>query len=157
MIEMLIEFLLFGTVEVFILLMFYKTVGGFKTVKYWHGILLCPVFYMFGLVPFPFVKQISMMIVMAIYLLVVSKENTLKVIKVCLLGFMYLLLIETILFFLYGIVVSYDFTQNTLIKFLFILPVRIVEILIIYLIGGKINWDGFGGAVCPKLKTKKKK
>ena len=133
MIEILKEFLLFGVIEIFILLMFYKYVGKIEKVKYWHGLVLCPMFFVVGLIQFPYAKQIGMMIIMIAYLSAISKKANIKIV---LFGALYLLVIEMIFCMLYDLsnIVDLFLLKNDIIyKFLYLIPVRLTEIIFLIL------------------------
>jgi len=134
MIEVLKEFLLFGVIEIFILLMFYKYVGEINKVKYWHGLVLSPILLLLGFMDIPFMNQISSILVMTIYLMAVDKKEFLKIIRTVFIGFLYLLCIETIICVFYDFVLMVDLkTISSFIKFLYMIPIRIIEILLILL------------------------
>jgi hypothetical protein len=131
MIEVLKEFLLFGVVEVFILLMFYKYVGKIDKVKYWHGLILCPLFFIVGLIQFPYAKQIGMIVIMIAYLYLISKKLNIKVVV---LSSLYLLVVEMIFCILLDFSIGFNFTElNTMNKFFVMIPIRLIELLLIFI------------------------
>jgi hypothetical protein len=134
MIEVLKEFLLFGVIEVFILLMFYKYGGKIDKVKYWHGLILCVFYFAVGLIQMPFVKQISMIFGMFVYICILQKEIKLKYLKITFLSLIYLLCVEILYSIVCQIIFSEDlFNVVGFYKFLLILPTRIIDILLILL------------------------
>ena len=153
MIEVLKEFLLFGVVEVFILLMFYKYVGKIDKVKYWHGLILCPLFFIIGLIQFPYAKQIGMIVIMIAYLYVISKKLNVKVVV---LSSLYLLIFEVIFSVIYTII-EFDITTNSVYdRFLLFIPIITMEILTLLIYNKKTRtkiWAGCGLV----LKLSKKK
>ena len=132
MIELLKEFLLFGYIEIIILLMFYKIVGNIREVKYWHSLIISPFVMLCGLLTIPYVKQIGVILIMIIYLVYITKlfNRNLKLVTISIL---YLLVIEMIISMILDIIFGFDFTTITSIEKLFIMfPIRILEITIIY-------------------------
>ncbi len=130
MIEVLKEFLLFGVIEVFILLMFYKYVGKIDKVKYWHGLVLCPLFFVVGLIQFPYTKQLGMIIIMVVYLYVIIKKLNFRIVMF---SSLYLLVIEMIFCVLLDITIGFNFTMlNIINKFLVMIPIRFVEVSLIF-------------------------
>lgn len=141
---MIVEFLLFGVIEVFILLMFYKYVGDINNVKMWHGIILCILFYAVGLINFPFVKQIGMIVVMIIYLFVLNNKINVKIV---LMSSLYLLCIEILFSIFYELLLIIDLSNTSLnFKFLYMIPIRLTEVgLILLYRRSKINGLDVGG------------
>jgi hypothetical protein len=137
MIEVLKEFLLFGVIEIFILLSFYKYVGKLDKVKYWHELILSQLFFIMGLIQFPFAKQIGMIVVMIAYLYVISEKVNIKIVAF---SFIYLLAIEMIICMLLDITIGFDFTILTSVeKFIIMIPIRILEILLILLYNRRLK------------------
>ena len=140
----LIGFLLFGTVEVFILLMFYKVVGGIKEIKYWHGLILCPILLLLNIFQFPFVKQITSMMLFLIYMMVISDKTLWYKVKIIIASFLYLLVVEMVLCGILEVLTPIDLTKvSGISKFLFLLPIRAVEIMGIYLFYRRKNMGWF--------------
>lgn len=131
--KMLQEFLLFGVIEILVLLLFYKYMGKIDNVKYWHGLILCPLFFSIGLIQFPYAKQIGMIIIMIAYLYVINKKINIKIVV---LGFLYLLVVEMIFCMIYnllGFVDLFLLENNIYYKFMCLVPTRFIEILFIFL------------------------
>jgi hypothetical protein len=130
MIELLKEFLLFGYIEIIILLMFYKIVGNVREVKYWHSLIISPLYFICGLITIPFMKQILMIIISIIYLKQISKKIKLKIVF---LSFVYLLVLEMSISMIYELVLNFDLSTLNSIKSkcLYLLPIRVLELGII--------------------------
>lgn len=158
MVELFKEFLLFGVVEVFIVLMFYKKIGKVVKVRYWHILLLSPIIIFLNILQIPYTKQLSSMIVFVVYLYLINKQSIKNIFKLVILSFLYLLCVEAVLCLFIEFFTTLKIQSIGLFdKFIFMIPMRIVEILIIiiYEKRGKIGWDGFGLTKLKKLKKKK--
>lgn len=149
---MIESFILFGIAELFILLLFYRLIGKVKEVKYWHIFILSPIFILSSIVTIPFGKQLLMILIMLIYLWVIDKGFNIKLVV---LGFLYLLVIEMIICSILDLLFSFDFTQISIInKFLTMIPIRFIEIiLILFYKKERFIWDLYG---CQRLKKKLK-
>lgn len=145
----LIGFLLFGTVEVFILLMFYKVVGGMKEIEYWHGLILCPILLILNIFQFPFVKQTTSMMLFLIYMMVVSDKTLWYKVKIIVVSFLYLLVVETVVCVFIDLFTNFNMNTDDLFwKFVYTLPMRISEIVILTLYSKRRNrrmgWFWYG-------------
>ena len=150
MIEVLKEFLLFGVVELFIILCFYKNIWGIKTIKYKHGFILVFGYFLFGVLSFPFIKQMGMILMFFVYLSVINKRIC-KLYFVCsVFALFYLLCIEAVVCLIYDLILKVEVSSlDNYYRFLYVLPIRLVEALIPILykkyIGDLKIWDGHGG------------
>jgi len=159
MIELLKEFLLFGVIEIFILMMFCKYIGNISSIKWRHGIFICILGFIFGITNIPFVKEIGLILIVIIYLYLLTKNIYLKI---SIYSFLYMLITEVIFSIIFSIILGNDFNFSLLdikTKFLLFIPIRISEItLIIIYYKGKENmgWFLFGQVKKKKKKAKQK-
>lgn len=129
MIELLKEFLLFGYIEIIILLMFYKIVGNIREVKYWHSLIISPLYFICGLMTIPFMKQILMIVLMFMYLFILTKKLKFKII-IC--SSLFLLCIEMIICSILDVLSLVDLTSTEAkYKIILMIPIRVVEVLLI--------------------------
>ena len=135
MIELLKEFLLFGYIEIIILLMFYRIVGNIKEVKYWHSLIISPFVMICGLLTIPYARQIGVIFVMMIYLIYITKffNRNLKLVTISIL---YLLVIEIMFSIFYELIFNIDLSIeiSMIEKLSYMIPIRIFEISIIILL-----------------------
>ena len=134
MIEVMKEFLLFGVVEVFIVLLFLKKVGCFDKIKYWHMVLLCPMWFACGFVTIPFGKQILTIITLFLYLSVINKKiKNCGYFKFITFSVLYILCFEVlfncVIVFLFDIDMSEIYNIE---KFIYMIPLRFVCVISIF-------------------------
>lgn len=150
MLEVLKEFLLFGVVENFIILMWFYFMMEIKQVKMWHIVPISTLCIISCFIVFPFGKQIFGIIIFLLYLFIICKNIKRSIIST-ISGFLFLLCSEAIicvvLEIVFGIILS---DYSTFEKLKFILSIRFVEVFIIlfyYIIKTRrlIIWDIGGG------------
>ena len=129
MIELLKEFLLFGYIEIIILLMFYRIVGNIREVKYWHSLIISPLYFICGLITIPFMKQILMIVLMFVYLYILTKKLKFKII---IYSSLFLLCIEMIICSILDVLNLVDLTSTEIkYKIILMIPIRLIEVLLI--------------------------
>lgn len=145
--EVLKSFILFGIIENFILLMFYKYVGRIDKVRYWHLIIICPIVIFLSLLQIPFMKQLSSIIVIVAYLSILNKKISKDIFKIVILSFIYLLLIEMVFCATLDFLKVIDLTKIDIFqRFVLMIPIRLVEIfpILAYRKRGRNHWVGTG-------------
>lgn len=140
MIDLLVKFILFGIPEVFILLAFYKNVFNLEKVKYWHGLLLIPFYFICGTVVIPFGKQISMVILMTLFLYCLYKDSVFKYLKFSIYALIFLVIIESIFCMIFSLLKIDLVNLDNYHKFLFFLIIRMAEILLIVLFKRRLKY-----------------
>ena len=130
--DVLLNFILFGIIEIFIILYFIKNVNMLEKVKYWHMLILCPLYCLCGYLDIPYVKQISVFIIFIIYVFILRK-NIIKSTKYSTISILYLLIVETICLIPLDLFGIFDIStiNNNWEKFLLFIPIRIIQIVII--------------------------
>lgn len=140
MLEVIQNYLLFGVVENLVIFMFLRNVCRVSQVKYRDLIPLSLLFVLFGSITIPFVKQILGLITLFAYLKIVSKESFVSCLKKSTMSFMYLLTIETLCCVLVSCLFSVDITTlDRYETFLYFIPIRVLELFIIFLYNKKIK------------------
>lgn len=159
MVEVLKEFLLFGVVEVVILLMFYKYVGGVKEINIIHFLKVIPFYFAFGQIQEPLVKQILIFFTMMFLLFFTTKKLMFSA-KLVALSFLMMIICETVVCVLIDTFTSFDILNCDIFeKFICLILMRILEfsVIIYFYIKEKKVWGGFGMVVSKNTKKKLKK
>ena len=133
--EMIRNVLLFGLIENFILLLFFKVMMDNRNVKLWQVLLSVPICMISFYIPFPFAKQLLGILFFVAYLIIIKTDIKKAIISV-IYGFLYLLCVEMIVCFILEILKIVDLTniKNDYDKFIFMLPIRAIEFFIIFVI-----------------------
>ena len=133
--EVFKEFLLFGVVEVFIFVLFAKKVLMFDNAKYRHVIIIGFFLMLCGLLNIPFFKQISGIVILTIYYAYLKKKMDFKCFLYGLESMLYILIVEATIYFLLDSTNIIDVTiiKNNIDEFVCLIPVRIIEISILFI------------------------
>ena len=127
--EILKSFILFGIVEVFIVLYFMKAVGKVDKIRYWHMLILCPLYLFCGYLNIPFSKQMGMLVITSVYFYIIAKDIK-KGIVYSLIAMLYMLCIEMMVCSLLDVLRIVDLTKIDIYKkFLLMIPIRALEII----------------------------
>lgn len=128
-------FLSASIIEVGVVYYFCFVYGKINNIKMIDAFLCGFIIWASAMIPIPFFKQILYIIIASMYLLIIRKVKFLKSIKFISLGLLYLLIFEVILCFILEEILKIVLTDLSLsTRLLYLIPIRIIQVLILYII-----------------------
>lgn len=131
--DVVIDFCLFSLIEGFIFCLFFEKIGGCKKFKWYEIFILsignCIISQVFP----PVVYQIIAIFYMSILLKVLKELKIIKSIRLVLISIILMMTIEMIFAIFYEVLFDIDFTKiNTIKSFILSIPMKIIEIILIF-------------------------
>ena len=131
--------LLFTIIESFIFSLFINKIGKMRMFKWYEILGYAIILVICSLIFPPLIRQIFMILIPIIYMYFNKFGNLKHIIVVTLLEFGYILVIEMLFGMLMDLFCMFNWVLiSNFIKFIYMLPIRFVEVLLI-MIGGKLN------------------
>ena len=130
--DVVVDFCLFSLIEGFIFCLFFEKIGGCRKFKWYEVLILsignCIISQVFP----PIIYQIIAIFYMSILLNLLKIEKIFKCLKIVITSMILMMIIEMIFAMIYEVLFKIDFVHcNDYLLFLFVIPIRAVEILLI--------------------------
>lgn len=130
--DVVVDFCLFSLIEGFIFCLFFEKIGGCRKFKWYEVLILsignCIISQVFP----PIIYQIIAIFYMSILLNLLKIEKIFKCLKIVITSMILMMIIEMIFAMIYEVLFKIDFVHcNDYLLFLFVIPIRVVEILLI--------------------------
>lgn len=144
--EIVTDFVLFSGIEGFLLCLFFERIGGCKKFKWYEWLILSLGNCLISQLLPPLLYQAIIIIWLTTFLYIANNLSIFKSIKLSIYGMGFFLICEMLFAMFYDFLLNIDFSTLGKIKaFMFMIPIRFVEILFIRRWKTMKLW--FGGVV----------
>lgn len=130
--SIVIDFVLFSSIEGFIFCLFFEKIGGCRKFKWYEWLILSVGNCMISQVFPPTIYQAICIIWIILFLCITNKLKVVKSLKLSILGFFFFVVIEVLYSIIIELTIGTDLIllDNKFVVFMYLIPTKILEIII---------------------------